>query len=163
VRLSVSNSLFFGVLFGLAIISVGLKAAAGPDSGMGPPGSEVVDQLSRSLQSQGFATDVSTKKTLSSIIFAKRNDCQLSVRDAREGAAVETLFATDASSVGTIRYLYRGKASDAPPDSAIWADRVVNKIFSSLQIHRRIPVPLALATSPGCGGQDFGLSDFRIG
>jgi hypothetical protein len=161
--LSVSNNLFLGVLFGLAIMSVGLKAAAGPDTGMGPAGSEIVGQLARSLQAQGFATNVRGQKSLSSVIYAKRNDCRLTIRDAREGAAVETLFATDAAGIGTIRYLYRGKASDAPPAAAMWADRVVNKVFNSLQIHRRVPVPLALATSPGCEGRDFGLSDFRVG
>jgi hypothetical protein len=162
VQLSVSNSLSLGVLFGLAILSVGLKAAAGPDTGLGPPGAEIADKVARSLQAQGFSTNIQIQRSLSSVVYAKRNDCRLTVRDAREGAAVETLFESEAVGVGTVRYLYRGKASDAPPASAMWADRVLNKVLNGLRIQRRIPVPLALATSPGCGGQDFGLSDFRV-
>jgi hypothetical protein len=94
--------------------------------------------------------------------LGQRGECHLSVRDAREGIQIATLFSRDASNIGPVRYLYRGTSTDTPPATSVWLDRFQTKVLNRLGVLRRVPVPIALATSPGCGGQNFGLSDFRV-
>lgn len=162
-RLNVSNKAFLGAVFALALVSVGLKASAGPpDDGRGAPESRVNDQLARALRSQGFSTTLSPKIYQSSVVLGQRGECHLSVRDAREGIQIATLFSRDASNIGPVRYLYRGTSTDTPPATSVWLDRFQTKVLNRLGVLRRVPVPIALATSPGCGGQNFGLSDFRV-
>ena len=162
-RLNASNSLLLGALFVSALVSVGLKAAVGPpDDGKGAPGARVDAELGKILQSQGFSTVLSPRRFQSAVTYATRGNCRLSVRDARDGVEVAAVFAREASEIGPVRYLYRGKASPAPPAAAAWFDRFGTKVFDRLGIQRRVPVPIALATSPGCNGQDFGLRDFRV-
>jgi hypothetical protein len=163
VRLNVSNSVFLGAIFGLALISVGLKAAAGPpDDGLGTTPQQVETQLANTLRGQGFSTTINHNKFQNSTVNGQRGDCHLSVRDAHEGAQIVATFARDARAIGPVRYLYRGAVSDTPPSVAAWLDRFGNKVYNRLGLQRRVPVPIALATSPGCGGQNFGLSDFRV-
>jgi hypothetical protein len=151
-----------GAFAALAIVSVGLKAAAGqPDDGGGATASQVEKQLASKLSGQGFSTSISHREFVSSVVQATRGNCRLIVRDARGGAAFASVFARDASGLGPLRYLYQGQVSDAPPSAEAWLDRFENKITNRLGIQRRIPVPVALATSPGCEGQNFGLTDFR--
>ena len=162
-RLNVSNSLALGILFGLTIISVGLKAAAGPpDDGVGTTPQQVETQLANTLRGQGFSTTIKHNKYQSSAVYGQRGDCRLSVRDAHEGAKIVATFASDDHNIGPVRYLYRGTVSDTPPSVAAWLDRFGNKVSNRLGVQRRVPVPIALATSPGCGGQNFGLRDFRV-
>lgn len=161
-RLNVSNNILLGALFALAAISVGLKAAVGPpDDGKGAPGAKVDAELAKVLQSQGFTTVLSPRRFQSAVTYAARGNCRLSVRDARDGVEVASVFARDASDIGPVRYLYRGQVSKTPPTAAEWFDRFGNKVVDRLGIQRRTPVPIALATSPGCQGQDFKLRDFR--
>lgn len=161
---NVSNSLMLALLAGLALVSVGLKAAAGPpDDGNGPPRSEVEVQLAKTLQAQGFSISRGPRKFQSTIIYAKRGNCVLSVRDARSGTEDATVFARDALGIGRVQYLYDGAITDAPPAVAAWLGRFENKVSDRLGLERRIPIPLAIATSPGCQGRDFGLRDFRVG
>jgi len=163
VRLNVSNSVFLAAVFALALISVGLKAAAGPpDDGKGAPDSRVNEQLASALKAQGFSISLSPRAYQSWVIMGKRGDCRLSVRDAREGIQVATVFSREAGDIGPVRYLYRGTSSDSPPATSVWLDRFQNKVLNRLRVQRRIPVPVALATSPACSGQNFGLSDFRV-
>jgi len=164
VRLNVSNSLLLAALFGLALISVGLKAAAGPpDDGRGAAPATVDAQLAAVLQAQGFSTVLSPRRFQSSVTYGKLGNCRLSVRDARDEVEVAAVFARDAKNIGPVRYLYRGQISATPPTAAAWLDRFGNKVFDRLGITRRTPVPVALATSPECEGRDFGLRDFRAG
>src|SRR5205085_8441498 len=103
VRLNVRNSVFLTAVFALALISVGLKAAAGPpDDGKGAPDSRVNEQLASALRSQGFSVDVSPREFQSWVIRGKRGECRLSVRDAREGIQVATVFSGDASEIGPV-------------------------------------------------------------
>ena len=163
-RLNVSNSLMLGLFAGLALVSVGLKAAAGPpDDGNGPGRSAVELQLAKALQAQGFSTSVSPRRFQSSIVYATRGDCRLSVRDARNGTEDATVFEREARGVGAVRYLYRGATTESPPAVAMWLGRLENKALNRFSPQKMIPIPLALATSPACPAQDFGLSDFHAG
>jgi hypothetical protein len=164
VRSNVSNNFLLGALFILAMSSVGLKAAAGaPDSGGGDGRSgQLENQIIGDLRAQGFSTALSPRVIQSSIVYAERGDCRLSVRNASQGASTVAIFAREAQSIGPVRYLYNGNAYDAPPAFAMRVDQFENELLHRVNLHRNIAVPVAVATSPGCRGNNFGLEDVRI-
>ena len=159
-----SSSVLLGVFVALAIGSVGLKAAAGP-----PPDGTIdvrpgllEDDLAGRLRSQGFSTSAVPKHNRSHMILARRGECVLSVRDARGGAAFDAIFSTDSKAIGPVRYLYRGQVFETAPTLAFRIGRLETEIFSRLGFKRSVSVPLALATTPGCGSSNFGLESVRI-
>jgi hypothetical protein len=163
VRLNASNSALLVSLFVLATLSIGLKAA-GPteDTSRAAKRSDLESDIASKLQAQGFSTRITPQGGQPSIILARRGDCTLMVRDARAGAAIASLYTTDAKGIGQVRYLYRGATFDAPPGTRLWLDHFQDKLYNRLEIPRLIPVAVALASSPACNGQSFGLSDVRI-
>ena len=158
-------SLLLALLFALAVSSVGLKAAVGPinDGKTDLRPRQLETQLERTLRAQGFSVSERPRPMQSTILFAKRGDCLLSVRDARGGTAVETVFARNAASIGPVRYLYRGTASASVPSFRIRLGRFEAETLHRLGVDRPVPVPVALATSAACESETFGLEDFRIG
>ena len=159
-----SSSAVLGLFVALAIGSVGLKAAVGP-----PPDGTVdirpgilEDELVDRLRSQGFSTSSLPKPNRSPIVLARRGVCVLSIRDARGGAAFHPIFTTDSRTIGPVRYLYRGQAFETVPTLAFRIGRLETEIFSRLGFNRSAPVPLALATTPGCGSSNFGLESVSI-
>lgn len=161
-RLIASNSVLLAALAVLAVGSVGLKAAAGPrndgvEAGLG----HVERQLSGALAAQGFSTEVRTFRYRTPLVLGRRGDCRLSVRDARGGAAFLAIFASDAASVGAVRYLYKDASYSAPPAVRLRIARLATEVQTRFGFHPDVGVPLALATSPACRGSNFGLDDFR--
>jgi hypothetical protein len=164
VRPSGSDSLLLGFLFVLAASSVGLKAAAGPlrDGSIDSRPLLLEDQLIDSLRAQGFSARLRPLRIQSSIVYATRGDCRLSVRDARGGAAAAAVFARDAKDIGQVRYLYRGQSYEAPPALKVRLGRLEYELLSRMGVRQHLAVPLALASSAGCNGRDFGLEDMRV-
>jgi hypothetical protein len=159
-----SVRLLLPLLLVLTVSSVGLKAAAGPvnDGKTDSRPGLLESQLSEMLRAQGFATKLHPLRLQSSIVYAIRGDCRLSVRDARAGTAVETVFARDAASIGPVRYLYRDDSSATAPAFRMRLGRLEAEMLRRIGIERPIPVPVALATSPACGNATFGLQDVRV-
>lgn len=162
-RLSVSNSTFIGWLLVLTALSVGLKAAApAEDRSRAAKRPDLESAIAKRLEANGFSARIIAQERQASIILARRGDCSLMVRDAREGAGIAALYARDSSGIGSVRYLYRGETFEAPPGTQLWLDHFQDKLFNRLAIQRRVPVAIALASSPACNGQSFGLNDVRI-
>src|SRR5206468_374328 len=115
-RPNASDRLVLAALAALAVTSLGLKAAAGtPRDGFMDISADRLDQqLSSRLEAQHFSVSVQRFAHHSSLISGVRGKCRLGVRDARAGAAMETLFAREAASLGPVRYLYRGSSYDGP-------------------------------------------------
>ena len=147
----------------LLVTSVGLKAALGPQShNPSRAGPELIDdRMARNLESQGFSTSRRHSKWQGTTIFATKGDCRLSVRNASHSPGERTVYARDAAKIGQVRYLMGGRSYDSPPTLAILISKVETKFLDRLRIRGSVPVPVALATSPACGGRDFGLGDIR--
>jgi hypothetical protein len=149
---------------GLLALSIGLKAAFGPelsDPATARPGA-LEDRLARQLQSQGFVVRRQDTRWQGQVIWAMKGGCRLTVRDATRAESQKVVFAHDAASVGQLRYLFAGRAFASPPTSAIVAARIESKLLHRLRLSGTLPVAVALATSPGCGSNDFGLADMRV-
>src|SRR5436190_10377178 len=93
------DRLLIGIFIALLLSSVGVKAWVGPprDGLIETHPGQLEQQLVRTLQSRGFSTSVRPFKVQSSIVFATRGECHVSVRDARMGEADMIVFARDAS------------------------------------------------------------------
>jgi hypothetical protein len=163
-RPNASDRFVLAALAVLAASSLGLKAAAGtPRDGFMDISADRVDQqLSSRLEAQHFSVWVQRFAHHSSMISGVRGNCRLGVRDARAGAAMETLFAREAASLGPVRYLYRGSSYDGPPSFAMRIGRLETEALSRLNLALKEPVPVAFAASPGCGASDFGFADVRV-
>ena len=163
-RLRANDKLLLGAFAVLAVGSIGLKAAAGPprDGYTDSRPDLLEDELQAVLRAQHFSTDIQRKRMRSPIVVASRGKCRLSVRDARGGESFNDIFASDASSVGTLRYLYAGRTSTAMPGVAVRLGRVAAELENRLGLSSSAPAPVALATSPECGLGNFGLDDIRI-
>ena len=96
------------------------------------------------------------------MIFARRGDCLLAVRDARGGANFKSVFSADARSIGPVRYLYKGRAYDEPPSVAFRLGRLQNEVLNRIGFARSVSVPLAMASNAACEGSNFGLESTRI-
>jgi hypothetical protein len=164
VRPSGSDSLLIGAFIVLAMSSVGLKGAIGPvNDGMADPRpGQIEDQLVIRLRQQGFSTVVRPFTKRSPAILAHRQDCRLSVRDARGGAGFMTIFASDAAPIGPVRYLYGGRSYASVPVMPLRLGRLETELYARVGWQAHARVPLALATSAGCGAKDFGLADLRV-
>lgn len=162
-RPNVSDRLVLAALAVLAVSSLGLKAQAGPprDGLMDVPTERVAQQLSSRLEAQRFTVGVRGFRYRSAIVIGVRGSCRLGIRDARAGAAMETLFERDAADLGPVRYLYRGRSYDAPPTFAMRLGRIETEVLSRLGLSSGAPLPVALAASPECGPGDFGFADVR--
>jgi hypothetical protein len=148
---------------GLLAISVGLKGALGPqlkEPSAAVPGL-VENQLAHDLQSQGFSIRREVSAWQSTAILATRGDCRLSVRDASHGAFDRVVYARDAAHVGQLRYLFAGRRYESPPTVVILMGRIAAKVVDRLGIRASVPIAVALATSPACADDDFGLRDIR--
>jgi hypothetical protein len=148
----------------LAVSSLGLKAAAGPprDGLMDVPAERFEQRLANDLRAQHFNVSVKRFTHRSSLVVGVRGTCMLAVRDARQGVAMATAFDQDAGGIGTVRYLYRGSSYDAAPSFAMRFGRLKTEALSRLGLLPTEPMPIALATSRGCGSGNFGFSDVRI-
>lgn len=163
-RRRASDRVVLAALGLLAISSLGLKAAAGPprDGRMNVSADRFAQQLSSSLQAKDFIVEVRPFAHRSALVLGVRGACRLGVRDARDGAALQTAFSRDATDIGTVRYLYRGRSYAEPPPFAMRLGRIETEILSRFGRAPKAPMPVAFAASPGCGAGDFGLADVRI-
>jgi hypothetical protein len=163
-RASGSDKLLLAFFAALALSSIGLKAYAGPPRGGVDSFREQIEtQLAGSLGARGFATSIRHLKMQSSIVYARRGTCRLSVRDARLGESNATAFTQDAAGIGPVRYLYRGGVYERVPTFAIRVDRLQTEVRERAGLNAALHIPVALAASPGCGRSDFGLGDVRVG
>ena len=144
--------------------SVAIKAGAGipPDGWVDPRAGMPEHQFVRLLQSQGFQTTVRPMRILTPIVYGQRGGCRLSVRDARGGEAMSTIFKSEASSIGPVRYLYKGSRYASPPGLTVRLGRLQAEVLNRLGLHGAVHIPVALATSNECAGTNFGLDDVRI-
>ena len=159
-----SNKVLLGILAALAFGSVGLKAVDGPPSNGSidrHPG-ELISKLTTTLRKEGFSTSVQRLHIQSSIVYASRGRCRLSVRDARSGDGEATVYARQAAAIGPVRYLYRGRLYASAPELALRFARIGTELNGLLGRERRVSVPVALAESPGCNENDFGLGDLSV-
>ena len=159
-----ANDRFVLAAFGLlAISSLGLKAAAGPPrDGLEVSTADFDRRIVATLESQHFTTVEQNIPHRSTLILGTRGGCRLGARDARDGTKSATVFARDASSIGPVRYLYRGRSYAHAPAFAMRLGRIETELLSRLGASPKAPMPVALAASPECGTGDFGLADFRI-
>jgi hypothetical protein len=164
VQFAASDRFLLGVFAALAVASIGLKAVAGPprDGWTDQNRDAVTGQLRRTLAAQGFSTSVRPLKIETSIVFAQRGGCRMSVRDARGGAGMMTQFARDAASIGPVRYLYKGDDYDGPPALRMRLGRFETELLGRIAGQPRAHIPVAVAKSRGCGATDFGLGDVSI-
>jgi hypothetical protein len=164
VRLRGSDRLLLCGFAALAAGSVGLKAAAGPprDGFTDSRPGQIEDDLRGRLRSQSFVTSIRRIPMRSVIILAQKGECRLSVRDARGGESFATVFARDARNIGPVRYLYEGRAHSEMPGLAVRWGRFRAELKNRLGLSANAPVPVALATSPACGHNDFGLDEVRL-
>ena len=141
--------------------SIGLKGAAAPpnDGLVAVRPVEVEAELVNRLRAQGFATEVRRFRERSAIVLASRGDCRLAARDARGGTMFMTIFASDTASIGSIRYLYRGSSYDLLPAVAMRIGRFETETQTRFGMPASAHIAIALSTSPGCGGNAFGLED----
>lgn len=160
-----SDKLLLAFFVALALSSVGLKAYAGPprDDGLGSFRGQIEAQLASSLRAQGFATRTRHLRIQSSIVYATRGSCRLSVRDARLGESNRTAYTQDAVGIGPVRYLYRGRVYGSPPTFAMRLGRLQSELRYRAGLNAALHIPVALAASPGCGRGNFGLGDVRVG
>src|SRR5689334_22836369 len=109
-----SDKLILATLAVLAVSSLGLKAAAGPPrDGMMEVGANGFERrVTGILHGQDFAIDTRRFRYRSTLILATRGRCRLGVRNAWDGPAAATEFERDATGIGRVRYLYRGRSYD---------------------------------------------------
>ena len=164
-RLSGSDKLLLAGFIALAAGSVGLKAAAGPprDGFTDAYTGQLDDHLTSVLRSHGFATAFVRRRMQSSIVLGRKGQCRIAVRDARAGESYRAVFAWDARDIGPVRYLYRGQAYSAVPGFRYRMIRLGTGLLSRLGMAHAASVPVAVAASPQCGADVFGLNDVRIG
>jgi hypothetical protein len=150
-----------GALAVMVIGSLGLKGVAGlpADSGTYPAAQGMERKLAAVLRRQGFTVTIHPQAIQSAIVYGSRGQCRLSVRDARDGSMVETVFAQDARAIGAVRYLYGGAEYRAFPRFRTHLSRFAAEILGRVGISANVRVPVALATSPGCRDSTFGLGD----
>jgi hypothetical protein len=159
-----SDKVLIGAFALLALSSVGFKAIASRQAHARSDSETKLDaQLVRNLRSQGFETTVRPIKYQSSIIYAARGSCRLAVRDARNAEAHVAVFAQNAASIGPVRYLYAGHVYAGHPSFAVRIDRFEGRLLRLAGLKQPAHVPVAIASSPSCGGVDFGMDDVRLG
>ena len=125
------------------------------------PGS-VTAQILSILEAQGFATTVRPLKIESSIVYATRGNCSLSARDAFDAAATQAIFDDDARRIGQVRYLFKGGDFPAPPTLRIHFAVIESSMLRAVGLKPQLHVPVAFASSSGCGANAFGLQDLRL-
>ena len=159
-----SNKLLLALFVALAFSSVGLKATVGAPrvAAVDRRPGETTGHLMNILQRQGFSTTLRLRRFQSSIVYATRGACRLTVRDGRDAEGFKTGFSQDAAGVGPVRYLFRGHRYESPPVLTIRLVRARTAVLGLFQRQQRIPLPVALATSPGCAANDYGLGDVRV-
>lgn len=163
-RLSGSDRVLLAA-FGLLVVgSIAIKAMAGPprDGWANLSRAQVSGELRGRLAAQGFATFVIPLKIQSPVVIGQRGKCRLSVRDARDGKALMTQFASDAAAIGRVRYLYKGDSYSVPPALRIRLGRLQTEILGRMTGHPRAHIPVAMASSPECGSADYGMGEFSI-
>jgi hypothetical protein len=148
----------------LSLTSVGLKSVAGPLRNRTDDfhDGRVEQQLQQVLRSEGFATSLRRLKIQSSIVYARRGDCRLSVRDARTGASTASIFANDARPIGPVRYLYDGRSYASPPSIPVRLGFIKAELLYPFSVAPVRHLPVALATSRKCGNGNFGLEDILV-
>ncbi|HWJ59770.1 MAG TPA: hypothetical protein VNR68_09085 [Sphingomicrobium sp.] len=159
-----NDKVLIATFIALAMSSVAIKAAAGipPDGWVDPRAGMAEQQMVSQLRSQGFVTTVRRMRFLTPIVYGQRVGCRLSVRDARGGEAMNTVFQTEASSIGPVRYLYKRRRYSSPPGLTVRLGRLEAELLNRLRLHGTVHIPVALATSNECEGSDFGLDDIRV-
>ena len=159
-----SDKLLLAGFIALAAGSVSLKAAIGPprDGFTDGHAGQLDDYLTSILHSRGFATGFVRRKMQSSIVLGQKGQCRIAIRDARAGKCTKAVFAWDARDIGPVRYLYRGRVYSAVPAIRYRLIRLSTGLMSRFRMTHSASVPVAVATSPECGADDFGLSDVRI-
>jgi hypothetical protein len=164
VPLADSNKVVLGIFGALAISSLGLKAAAGPpQDGFADPRPLATEaRLTAILRAQGFGTGLSPRRYQSSVVYAERGGCRLSARRARGDDAENAVYAHEAAPIGPVRYLYAGRRYASAPTLKIRIGRLETELLGRMGLKPNIHVPIAVATSSGCGTRDFGLEDVQV-
>jgi hypothetical protein len=163
--ISAGDSLLLAAFATLAVGSVALKAKAPePDQSLTRLSSGPVETgLIQDLRSRGFTTEERAFPTRNPIIFARRGECVLAVRKAWGAESLAKVYSEDARSIGPIRYLYRGKTYASPPTVMMRIGRFGADLQRRVGLETPVPVPVALATTPACGTDQFGLDNVRVG
>jgi hypothetical protein len=149
----------------LAVGSLGIKAAAGPtrDTLLNSDSSKFERSAISMLRAQGFTTSLrSFGDFRSTMVMASRGECRIAARNATWGSAVTEIYGQDARDIGPVSYLYRGHRYSAPPGLRIRLGRLEFEILDRLGTRPQLHVLTALATSPSCGGANFGLADVTL-
>lgn len=154
----VSLSLAFALL---ATVSLALKERARSLAG-GVPQGQVTGLLARAMAARGFAVTIEPHRFQSAVVIGVRGACRLGARDASGGAALDDVFRQQASGIGVLRYLYRGRLHDRLPRIRLFVDRIVPQTLDRVGIRLERPVPVALAASAGCPPDPLGLPDLRL-
>ena len=159
-----SGSLRVAVFSLLALGSLGLKAAAGAprDEVAARPG-EFERIATARLQNEHFTINLHSFRYRSTLLLAARGSCRIAIRDATDSNDLAALFAQDVQMIGPIRYLYRGKEYERPPQLAFRIQRLAMEAIQRLGLKQpRTAVPVAFAASPECGGSAYGFRDVRL-
>jgi hypothetical protein len=153
-----------GLLSVLVAVSLTMKVMLGATIEAPPSDgpASVQNHLVQILERQGFETSVRQLRIQSSIVFARRGNCTLSVRNAFGGAATEAAFADDARPIGIVRYLYKGEVYNSPPTLRVHAAVIEASFLHAMGLKPDLHVPLALAVSRGCANSPFGFEDIRF-
>jgi hypothetical protein len=119
-------------------------------------------QIMETLHAQGFSTKLVRREFQSSVVYGQRGSCRLSARSARGGVAESVVFSREGSSIGPVRYLYRARSYNSPPTFSMRLGRLEAEMLGRIGLQRRVQVPIALATSQGCGPNNFRLDNVEI-
>jgi hypothetical protein len=160
----VNARLAIGLFACLLVISVWLKMLRGPqivEPSQSAPGLLEI-RIVRNLQSQGFSTQQEVTPLHGTIIFANKDRCRLSVRDASHGEWEKGIYERDAAPIGPVRYLIAGRSYHSPPTIPILIGRLEATLMRGLHLSGSAPIALALAASPACRGSEFGLSNSQV-
>lgn len=114
------------------------------------------------LRGQGFAVRVEPHRFQSWIFFGTRGACRIAARDAVNAAHYAEAFREQMARIGSVRYLYRGNRTVGPPELTALVYRLVPRSLDRFGVHISRSVPIAVATSAGCSGGDFGLAHIAV-
>lgn len=149
-------------LVGLVLASVWLKSRAQSDAPAPPPRGALEQQIATRLAARGFALGTRRLPMGSILITGRRGACTVLARDASAALGSEVAFTREARDIGPVTYLYGGNRYSAPPMLWLRLDQLRRAAWRMLGSRRSVAMPVALAASPGCGDDRFGLADIIL-
>jgi len=148
----------------LALGSIGLKAAVGParDNFVVADDGRFERVTTSILLSQHFVQLNRRVDLHGTLILASRGHCRIAIRNARWGSGTAKIYARDTRDIGPLVFLYRGHRYSDPPGLRIRFGRLEFEVLDRLGARPDLHVLTAVAASPSCGDDDFGLSDVTV-